>query len=669
MLAGFIGCLGLAAYTGLQGAWGNSGYNELKSAASEMTLVSQQVSDKARATRNGDPAAFQQLGGFVENFQDLASEVNLGGLGSEISGVNSHWQGVQSSAQVLVSSSESAVLLADISGLMDAGLDNVQKDLAAVVKAAQSESGDAALTALRLLWISERIAHNLSDIQAGKASPDAGQEFRADATYFAQAINSLAEGNPAMGVPRLADTSARAALARVNDVFKGVVAAADQVAGAQSALAQAEMAREAIASAQGGLNNELARLPVAVERLAQNGGVRGDRYVLPLSGAAVFLFAALGVLIWRGRQKLRYQTQGVEQLKVALNKLSAGDLSVRVPENNTMVKEVARSVARTAETISHLVNQVKSGIQEGQVLVETSKTIAGRQEGAGRAQTKQIADSTSAAGELKRNSNEISKAVTQTSQATQRNLDLVRRGSDMVAEMVRSFEDMRGSIQALSKRAKRQGESSQEIASAIEDITEILMKVQVVAINSRIEATKAGEQGAMFMGVAEAIADLAREASDVSKSITQRARAIESHSAEVIDGMESTVAQVVSNDRLLTSLNEQLSGIRTGSENLADVTKGVAAGASQSADRADHMAALMDGISSANLDIAEFSASNADNANKIADILTSVDYVVTHFRPEGRGSQPGPSAHGLQPLPQTPKRRDAGVELNRFQPA
>lgn len=121
----------------------------------------------------------------------------------------------------------------------------------------------------------------------------------------------------------------------------------------------------------------------------------------------------------------------------------------------------------------------------------------------------------------------------------------VRRGHNLVRDMSRSAGELRQSLQETSKTAKRQGELIQSVTSAAEYIQGLNTRVSVVAINTRIEAERAGEQGRPLLGIAEALGELLRESESEGRRITGEIRMLQNLSAESMSSLETTVSSVV----------------------------------------------------------------------------------------------------------------------------
>jgi methyl-accepting chemotaxis protein len=206
-----------------------------------------------------------------------------------------------------------------------------------------------------------------------------------------------------------------------------------------------------------------------------------------------------------------------------------------------------------------------------------------------------------------RTSEEIKSSTMKAARTSEQNRDKVARGYELTKDMSKASADVRESVQKTSKSAKRQGELIQSVTTAAEYIQALNTKISVVAINTRIEAEKAGEYGRPFLGIAEAIGDLLREAEEEGRKIISEVRMLQDMSAENLSSMENTVGTVVTILEYIDRLDSSLEDINAGSDAITSIITSVDDAAGQSADSAQHMNSSMARIRDRNLEISEFS--------------------------------------------------------------
>ena len=99
---GILACLGGVFYTFFIAQKEAGQESEYRVLANDMRLVQQDVVVKARATTRGDAATFSDLELALAEFDALLANMQGAGIDSEVAGIQSAWQPVKRSAQVLV---------------------------------------------------------------------------------------------------------------------------------------------------------------------------------------------------------------------------------------------------------------------------------------------------------------------------------------------------------------------------------------------------------------------------------------------------------------------------------------------------------------------------------------------------------------------------------------
>lgn len=355
--------------------------------------------------------------------------------------------------------------------------------------------------------------------------------------------------------------------------------------------------------------------------------------LMVLFGAPAVLAVAL--LAYRGqRRRVLYTEQGVADIKSALVKIAEGDLTVTVPEDNSVTREIARVINASTQRQRELIRNIKTPFKvstEG--IIKIGVTAEGQVE-KGRELTRSVVESTTAATEMVRTSEEIKKSTAEAAKTSERNRQRVAQGYELTKDMSKASADVRESVQETSKSAKRQGELIQSVTAAAEYIQTLNTKISVVAINTRIEAEKAGEHGRPFLGIAEAIGDLLREAEEEGRKIISEVRQLQSLSADNMSSMENTVGTVVTILEYIDRLDRSLEEINAGSSAITKIVTSVDDAAGQSANTARHMNSSMDAIRERNLDISEYSESTLQGVSSLKDSVREVAESLSQFKIE-----------------------------------
>ncbi len=637
MTVGILACLGGIAYTFymIQQEAGEDG--ESRMVADELRILSQTISLKARESEQGQASTFSELQGNIIEFRNLMGQLQSLGLDNELSSIQAQWLPVEQSTKTLVEAGPRIVFIHGVSEELEKNIKPIQSEFAQVVDILRDESvsSDTIVAAQKTLWLTERIARNIEKILAGGSESQlAADEFRSDAADFSRIIDALKNGSKVMGIQRLKDADAIDSINNAASLFSVVSASIDQIQGASEELRKAASARQSIIESNTALVGAVAALAPAIDKLTDTR--IGDRGVLmALFGAPGVLAVGLLVSMYRSqRRRVLYTEEGVAEINGALVKIAEGDLTVSVPEDNSVTRDIAKEINTSTMRQRELIRNIRTPFQVSVEEIGKIGKTATDQVDKGRELTRSVVDSTTAATEMVRTSEEIKTSTAEAARTSERNSARVARGYELTKDMSKASADVRESVQETSKSAKRQGELIQSVTTAAEYIQALNTKISVVAINTRIEAEKAGEHGRPFLGIAEAIGDLLREAEEEGRKIISEVRMLQSMSADNLSSMENTVGTVVTILEYIDRLDSSLEDINEGSAAITAIVTSVDDAAGQSADSAQHMNNSMAEIRDRNLEISEFSEDTQGGVGSLQESMREVAANLSQFRIE-----------------------------------
>ncbi|MEP0201081.1 MAG: methyl-accepting chemotaxis protein [Halioglobus sp.] len=603
----------------------------------EMRLISQDIASTARETASGSSESFQRLQRQVQDFDVLLKNVKLSGLDAEVETIETHWLTIEEGVGSLVEVGPRVTLINNISAELEENIRPIQSEFAAVVDILRDEnvSPDTVAAAQKTLWLTERIARNIGKILAGGGqSQSAADEFRNDAAMFSTIVDALKDGNRVMGVERLTDSDALDSINTAYQMFDVVSRSVTQIAGASPEMRLAAVARENITTTSPQLTDAVASLVPALER--QNNARLFDRGTLmALFVAPAILAVGLLITMYRDqRRRVEYTERGVAAINRALVKISEGDLTVLVPEDNEVTREIAKEINASTDRQRELIRNIRVPFEVSVGEINKIGKTARGQVDKGKQLTRSVVESTTATTEMVRTSEEIKVATGEAAKKSDKSRQQIERGYDLTQDMSRASADVRESVQETSKSAKRQGELIQSVTTAAEYIQSLNTKISVVAINTRIEAEKAGEHGRPFLGIAEAIGDLLREAEEEGRKIISEVRMLQNMSAENLNSMENTVGTVVTILEYIDRLDSALKEINEGSTAISDIVRSVDDAAGQSAVSAQHMNSAMSEIRERNIDISEYSEFTQIGVSSLQKSMHEVADNLSQFRIE-----------------------------------
>ncbi|MEM1112858.1 MAG: methyl-accepting chemotaxis protein [Pseudomonadota bacterium] len=665
--AGIAACLIGVVYTffKIQQEAGDQGdYQQL---ANELRLVSQTVVSASAESAQGRKETFEQLSKALIDFDRLMSDLQDLGLSGEVASVRSSWLPMQSSSQTLIEAGPRIVLIHGVSDELEQNIRPIQSEFATAIDIIRDErmSADTVAAAQKTLWLTERIARNIDKILAGGAgSQQAADEFRTDTADFGRIVNALKDGSAVMGVQRLRDPDALSAINAGSRAFSVVSTSIDQIAESSAEMRKAANARQAIVDANNDLLASVAALVPAIDRLI-NARMYDRGTLMVLFGAPALLAVGLLVLMYRSqRQRVVDTENGVAAINGALEKIAEGDLTVEVPEDNTVTRDIARQINASTDRQRELIRNIRTPFRVSVDEINKIGRSAHEQVEKGKELTRSVAESTTAANDMVDTSEEIKTATAEAAQTSEQNREQVAAGYELTKDMSQASANVREAVQETSKSAKRQGELIQSVTTAAEYIQALNTKISVVAINTRIEAEKAGEHGRPFLGIAEAIGDLLREAEEEGRKIISEVRMLQNMSADNLASMENTVGNVVNILEYIEQLEQSLEGINAGSAAITDIINSVDRGAGHSADNAQHMNVSMAQISERNLDISEYSVYTQEGVGSLQRSMREVAENLSQFKIEHDAFMAGKKSSELDSLEPI---REAGKVYDELQ--
>ena len=135
------------------------------------------------------------------------------------------------------------------------------------------------------------------------------------------------------------------------------------------------------------------------------------------------------------------------------------------------------------------------------------------------------------------------------------------KGGESVERTMEGILDIRETVAETTRKVKRLGESSQEIAKIVGLIAQIASRTNLLALNASIEAARAGEAGKGFAIVADEVRQLADKAAKASKDIEQIVLQIQGETSNVQQAMEQGTQQVIDGTKRAEQARQSLSDI------------------------------------------------------------------------------------------------------------
>jgi methyl-accepting chemotaxis protein len=238
-------------------------------------------------------------------------------------------------------------------------------------------------------------------------------------------------------------------------------------------------------------------------------------------------------------EALRNVVSGVQDASAHVATI-AESLGQGTDESATAMQQVARAMEEIASGAGEL-SQGSSAAQTttSELKVALEQVAQGAQEQTGYVQTTvQIID------KLATDMDQLVTTVRGIQDATEANGASAREGLSLVGTTRGGMELISASVAAATERLGRLSESSRQIGSITDVITEIADQTNLLALNAAIEAARAGEHGRGFAVVAEEVRRLAERSAQSAREISTLVAGIQSSIDSLAGAMEQSNHQV-----------------------------------------------------------------------------------------------------------------------------
>ncbi|WP_238357576.1 methyl-accepting chemotaxis protein [Cohnella zeiphila] len=180
----------------------------------------------------------------------------------------------------------------------------------------------------------------------------------------------------------------------------------------------------------------------------------------------------------------------------------------------------------------------------------------------------------------------------------------VEQGNVRVQHLRRQFEDILGSIQALSGIVAKLTEKSEKIGQITEDITSFANQTNILSLNASIEAARAGEHGKGFAVVAHEIRNLAAGSIESAETISGLIAETRDEIERVSNYMETTLTQSRAGQEHMVGVEETFASILQAVKQVAEQVHETSAITEQMSASSEEVSASMDQASGTARDVA-----------------------------------------------------------------
>jgi twitching motility protein PilJ len=642
--------------------WGNR-VNEQERAAvtmvSDVQVLSQQIATFARESAGGNSDAFNELKATRDTIENNINSLKNGNpakgmpaygevavVGDQITKLSDSWTPIRAAADTILGRQDLVLDMTQTAEDFNGRIPQLTQRMEEIVRALTERNAPAGqiYMATRQMLLADRMLRRVSDIlRGGDLAVTAADQFGRDAQMYGRVLDGLLNGNLDMNIRALTDPQARDVLNEVVQIFGEVGANVDKIQGASTELFEVtEAANNVVLDSQGLL--EQSKNVAAAFATLPGGRLFGGNLLNIVFGvaAAVFLFFALASYQSAQRRQMQATTdlnqrnqEAILRLLDEMGSLAEGDLTVKATVTEDITGAIADSINFAVEALRSLVTTInETAVQVAAAAQETQATAMHLAEAAEH-QAQQITSASAAINEIAVSIDEVSKNSAESADVAQRSVAIASKGAAVVRQTIQGMDSIRDQIQETSKRIKRLGESSQEIGSIVELITDIAEQTNILALNAAIQAASAGEAGRGFAVVADEVQRLAERASGATKRIETLVQTIQSDTNEAVSSMEQTTAEVVAGARLAEDAGLALGEIEKVSNDLADLIQNISEAARQQSAAATNISATMNVIQEITTQTSVGASQTAESIGNLAQLAADLRRSVADFKLPG----------------------------------
>ena len=360
------------------------------------------------------------------------------------------------------------------------------------------------------------------------------------------------------------------------------------------------------------------------------------------AAASIRMVIAMGVLVfvtgvllaWRITRSIRLP---LEATVVALERVAACDLSVKLSTRPGETHEIARLQVATMKMVAELSSLLRAVRKQSDELAVASDSLSAASDGVRDGSEQQSEATSSMAAALEEMSTSVSHVADLSSDArrlSQESGSQAQDGARTMHTMVGEINQIAAAIRDAAATATQLGRDSEQISSITASIKGVADQTNLLALNAAIEAARAGEQGRGFAVVADEVRKLAEKASRSAEEIATTITSVQGGVSAMTARMQVSVERVEAGIRMAEQAGQMIATINQGTDQVVAVTGEVATALSEqstaSQDIASRVESIVQMIERNNLSMGVV----ADTAGKLNTLAGDLNQNISRFKVE-----------------------------------
>ncbi len=267
--------------------------------------------------------------------------------------------------------------------------------------------------------------------------------------------------------------------------------------------------------------------------------------------------------------------EGITSLREDLEQIQRGDLRVGVRFTHEKLEPVSEAINAMIAEMSNIlgsVQKVTHAVDEHTHEVQHRSELLVRD---ANQQEQQVEHISLAINEIATIMSQLSASAGELSRVVLEAVDVTLDGQSAVDRAVDGMSQVREATLLCARIMKRLGESGQEINETILAMTDLTTRMNLVALNAAIEATRAGEYGQGFAVIVQELRTLAVHSSEAARKVAAHIRTIQRETSAISQSIEKNTLEAVKQTELVTQTGVALDAISVVTEQMAGLVQGI----------------------------------------------------------------------------------------------
>jgi len=210
--------------------------------------------------------------------------------------------------------------------------------------------------------------------------------------------------------------------------------------------------------------------------------------------------------------------------------------------------------SQLANLVKQIVTRISTASQEIFSTLEEQERVASQQAAS-------VNETTTTMDELEASSRQSAEQAKAAVSAAQKALELTQGGTQAVGETLEGMYTLENKVGAIAQQIVRLSEQANQIGSISQLVSELANKTNMLALNSSVEAVRAGEHGKGFSVVANEIRKLADQSQQSADKIGTLVAEIQSAINSTVMVTDEGTKTVASGVQIAQKTNEAFTGV------------------------------------------------------------------------------------------------------------